>query len=59
MRSAGACCAKSCTATLASSIPHSTSARLFNKNRYYEIVHWVLNSIHRTLIWVALYFNIP
>jgi hypothetical protein len=32
---------------------------MFKKNRYYEIVHWVLDSIHWTLILVALRFNIP
>jgi hypothetical protein len=60
MRSAGACCAKSCTATLASSaVPHTTTnARLFKKDRYYEIVHRVLNSIHQSLILVAPCFRI-
>jgi hypothetical protein len=59
MRSAGACCAKSCTATPASCVPHTTTnVRLFKKDRYYEIVHWVLHSIHRSLISVALCFRI-
>jgi hypothetical protein len=59
MRSAGACCAKSCTATPASSVSHTTTNDwLFKKNRYYEIVHCVLNSIHRSLISVAPRFRI-
>jgi hypothetical protein len=58
MRSAGACYAKSCTAT-ASSVSHTTTnARLFKKNRYHEIVHCVLNFIHRSLISVAPCFRI-
>jgi hypothetical protein len=59
MRSAGACCAKSCTATPASSVPHTTTnARLFKKDRYYKIVYWVIDSIHRTLVLVAPRFHI-
>jgi hypothetical protein len=41
MRSAGACCAKSCTATPPSCVlAHTTTnAWLFKKNRSYETVH--------------------
>jgi hypothetical protein len=51
--------AKSCTATPACCVPHTTTnARLFKKDGYYEIVRWVLHSIHWTLILVAPCFRI-